>query len=64
MHSTFFSKIFPWFFFAVFALIISWFIFVAYTMINAVSIINEKGLSGFTEQVWCGNNVECELPKK
>jgi ABC-type phosphate transport system permease subunit len=63
MHSTF-SKIFPWFFGTVVVLIISWFIFVAYTMINAVSIINEKGLSGFTEQVWCGKKVECELPKK
>ena len=53
----------PWILGGVAVLMISWFIFVAYTMVNAVSIINEKGLSGFTEQVWCGKNVECELPK-
>tara|TARA_R110000822_G_scaffold223821_1_gene356967 strand:- start:350 stop:535 length:186 start_codon:yes stop_codon:yes gene_type:complete len=57
-------KLFPWFFGTVVVLIISWFIFVAYTIVNAVAIINEKGLSGLTEQVWCGKKVECELPKK
>ena len=63
MHSTFFSKIFPWFFFAVFALIIGGWIVTGYVVVKGVGAVDEKGLKGVVEQVWCGERVECELPK-
>jgi hypothetical protein len=56
-------KLFPWFFGTVVVLMISWVIFMMYVMVTAVSTINEKGLSGFTEQVWCGKKVQCEPPE-
>ena len=61
MHSTF-SKIFPWFFGAVVVLIISGWIGMGYIMVKGASAIDEKGLKGVVEQVWCGKAAECKLP--
>jgi hypothetical protein len=63
MHSTF-SKIFPWFFGAVFTLIICGWFAIGYFFAQGLSAVDEKGLRGVVEQVWCGKKVECELPKK
>ena len=63
MHSTFFSKIFPWFFFAVFALIIGGWIVTGYVVVKGVGAIDENGLKGVVEQVWCGKAADCKLPE-
>jgi hypothetical protein len=62
MHSTFFSKIFPWFFGAVFALIIGGWIVTGYVVVQGVGAVDEKGLKGVAEQVWCGKAADCKLP--
>ena len=63
MHSTFFSKIFPWFFGAVFALIIGGWIVTGYVVVKGVGAIDENGLKGVAEQVWCGKAADCKLPE-
>ena len=56
-------RIFPFFFgFILFVIVTGWIVMgvVAYKSINAV---NEKGLKGVAEQVWCGKeNTDCKLP--
>jgi hypothetical protein len=61
MHSTF-SKIFPWFFGAVFTLIICYWIAIGYVVVKGVGAVDEKGLKGVVEQVWCGKAADCKLP--
>ena len=63
MHSTFFSKIFPWFFGAVFTLIICGWIVTGYVVVKGVGAVDEKGLRGVVEQVWCGQAADCKLPE-
>lgn len=56
-------RIFPFFFaFMAFMIIGGWIVMavVAYKSIDAV---DEKGLKGVAEQVWCGKeNTDCKLP--
>ena len=56
-------RLFPWFFGAVFVLIITWWIVLGYALVKGASTIEEKGLKGLTEQVWCGKNANCKLPE-
>ena len=62
MHSTF-SKIFPWFFGAVFTLIICGWFAIGYFVVQGVGAVDEKGLRGVVEQVWCGKAADCKLPE-
>tara|TARA_R110000823_G_C15657599_1_gene471673 strand:- start:329 stop:526 length:198 start_codon:yes stop_codon:yes gene_type:complete len=62
MHSTF-SKIFPWFFGAVFTVIICGWFAIGYVVVKGVGAIDENGLKGVVEQVWCGKAADCKLPE-
>jgi hypothetical protein len=55
-------KLIPWFIGAVFAIIISSWIVRGYLVVKGVGAVDEKGLKGVVEQVWCGKAADCKLP--
>ena len=56
-------KIFPWVFGLVFTLIISCWISMGYLAVKSVDSIDQKGIKGLAEQVWCGKEIDCKLPE-
>jgi ABC-type phosphate transport system permease subunit len=54
---------FPWIFAVVFVLIIACWIGMAFIFAKGITTIEEKGLKGLTEQVWCGKDTTCKLPE-
>jgi hypothetical protein len=55
-------KLIPWFIGAVFTLIICYWIAIGYVVVKGLGAIDEKGLKGVVEQVWCGKAADCKLP--
>ena len=53
----------PWFIGFVFILVISGWILIGFFAYKSVDAINDKGLKGVVEQVWCGKDTECKLPE-
>lgn len=56
-------KLFPWIFGVTLVLILSSWIGMAFMFATSISTIEEKGLKGLTEQVWCGKDTTCKLPE-
>lgn len=56
-------RIVPWFIGFVFVLIVSIWIVGGILVFKSVDAINEKGLRGVVEQVWCGKESNCKLPE-
>ena len=56
-------RIFPFFFGFVILLVITIWIVVGVVAYKSIDAVNEKGLKGVAEQVWCGKeNTNCTLP--
>ena len=60
---SFLFRIVPWFIGFVFALILSIWIISGILAFKSLDAINEKGLKGVVEQVWCGKDTDCKLPE-
>lgn len=56
-------RIVPWFIGFVAMLIVSIWIVGGILVFKFVDAINEKGLRGVAEQVWCGKEPNCKLPE-
>lgn len=56
-------KIVPWFIGFTFVLIILLWIVMGVLMYKSVESVNEVGLKGMTEQIWCGKDTNCKLPE-
>lgn len=66
MHRTsgdFLFRIVPWFIGFVFVLIVSIWIIGGILAFKSFDAINEKGLKGVIEQMWCGKDANCKLPE-
>lgn len=46
----------------VFVLIICVWIFMGVLAYKGVTTVDERGLKGFVEQIWCGKQADCKLP--
>ena len=56
-------RIFPFFFGFVLLLVITIWTLVGVVAYKSIDAINEKGLKGVAEQIWCGKeNTNCTLP--
>lgn len=56
-------KIVPWFIGLVFTLIILVWIVMGVLMYKGIDSVNEVGVKGITEQLWCGKDTNCKLPE-
>jgi hypothetical protein len=56
-------RIVLWFIGFVFMLVISGWILIGFFAYKSVYAINDNGLKGVVEQVWCGKDTECKLPE-
>jgi len=57
------EKLVKWFIGFVFVLILCQIIAMVYLFITGSAIIEEKGVKGLSERVWCGKDVKCKLPE-
>jgi len=55
-------KVVPFFVCVVFALILAWYVFLGVLLVKGYDKIDEVGLKGAMESVWCGKQVDCKLP--
>jgi hypothetical protein len=56
-------KVVPWFIGFVFVLILLYWIVVGVILVKSADAINEQGLRGVIERIWCGKEAkDCQLP--
>lgn len=55
-------KIIPFFFVVVFVMIVAWYVFLGVLLVKGYDKIDEVGLKGAMESVWCGKQPNCKLP--
>jgi len=46
----------------VFVLIICWFGLIGYVGYKAATSVQDKGISGVVQDLWCGKTSNCQLP--
>lgn len=56
-------KIVPWFIGMVFVFIIASWITMGVIAYKSIDAVNEHGVKGVIESVWCGKDTDCKLPE-
>lgn len=56
-------KIVPLFIGFVFVVIVSYWIFLGFVVYKSAEAIQNEGLSGVAQTIWCGKKPDCKLPE-
>lgn len=61
-HNDNFFRVVSVFIAVIFIMVISFWIVTGIFAYKALNQVNDNGVRGLIEQLWCGKNVDCKLP--